>query len=568
MMGTIANKCKVIENAGNSQTNSEINASVVGEKVLKAAFPQITGFTIEDYTISSSEVKLVLRSTAGHAFCDRCGQTTFHTRGWQKRTVTMCPLVNKRFVLVLYMRRFFCKAEKHIFTEQQPSWLNKYARFSINCIDLMNRLHLRMSSVSTSSMLRRMGIPCCPNTCINHLVKTRKSPARTAVNIGIDDFAKRKGHSYGSVIVDHDTNKILELIDSRDSKVVANVLERYHNVKSVTRDRGKCFIKAIRQGAPSATVIADKFHVIENLTSAVFPQLQLRFLQVRKKLLSKGMIGPRIPQIDEKWLYSNIYSVVDAMCKDARRTQKMAEWRLFMQLYARQGLSLKEIHEKTGFSGTKMGKLRDTSYESLLNEEQRWVYDNMEAVTKRILCKNSLEYSVIAKGLHSTSRKECLKKLLFLLRGRMQKEMADYKNEYNAFLQKDTIKKEEYDLWNSIVHFNYYPKTLSVKMFFSDSSIGDLAYYVSTFQGILSGESKMNLYQWINVAIGCGEEKIEKFAKGLTEDYQAIKNSINSEWNNGVLEGSVCKIKNAKRIMGGRAGIHLLELKVSSNLDT
>ena len=65
MMGTIANKCKVIENAGNSQTNSEINASVVGEKVLKAAFPQITGFTIEDYTISSSEVKLVLRSTAG-----------------------------------------------------------------------------------------------------------------------------------------------------------------------------------------------------------------------------------------------------------------------------------------------------------------------------------------------------------------------------------------------------------------------------------------------------------------------------------------------------------------------
>ena len=105
-------------------------------------------------------------------------------------------------------------------------------------------------------------------------------------------------------------------------------------------------------------------------------------------------------------------------------------------------------------------------------------------------------------------------------------------------------------------------------MFFSDSRIGDLSYYVSTFQGILSGESKMNLYQWINMAIGCGEEEIEKFAKGLTEDYQTIKNSINSKWNNGVLEGSVCKIKTAKRIMGGRAGIPLLELKVSSNLDT
>lgn len=567
-MDTIANKCKVIKNVGNSQTKSEINASVVGENVLKAAFPQITGFIIEDYTISPLEVKLVLRSTASHAFCDRCGQPTFHTRGWQKRTVTMRPLVNKRFVLVLYMRRFFCKAEKHIFTEQQPSWLNKYARFSISCIELMNRLHLRMSSVSTSNILRKMGITCCPNTCINHLIKTGKSPVSTAVNIGIDDFAKRKGHSYGSVIVDHDTNKILELIDSRESKVVAKVLEQYHNLKSITRDRGICFIKAIRQGAPYAKVITDKFHVVENLTSAVFPQLQRWFLQVRKKLLSQGMIGPKAPQIDKIWLYSNIYSVMDAMCKNARRKQKIADWHLFMHLYAKQGLSLKEIHEKTGFSGTKMGKLKDTSYESLLNGEQRWGYGNIEAITKRILCKNSLDYSVIAKGLHSTSKKEYLKKLLFLLRGKMQKEMAEYKNEYNNFLRKDTIKKEESDLWNSIVHFNYHPKTLSVKMFLSDSRVGDLSYYMSTFQGILSGESKMNLYQWINMAIGCGEEEIEEFAKGLTKDYQAIKNSINCKWNNGVLEDSVCKIKTAKRIMGGRAGIPLLELKVSSNLDT
>ena len=82
-METIANKCNIIKNVENSQTNSEINASVVGENILRAAFPQITGFIIEDYTISPLEVKLVLRSTASHAFCDRCGRLTFHTRGWQ-----------------------------------------------------------------------------------------------------------------------------------------------------------------------------------------------------------------------------------------------------------------------------------------------------------------------------------------------------------------------------------------------------------------------------------------------------------------------------------------------------
>ncbi|WP_374991738.1 transposase, partial [Acinetobacter pittii] len=69
-----------------------------------------------------------------------------------------------------------------------------------------------------------------------------------------------KRHTYGSVIVDHDTGEILELIDSRDSSIVANVLKQYKKVNTITRDRGRCFIKAIKQGAPSAHAITDKFH--------------------------------------------------------------------------------------------------------------------------------------------------------------------------------------------------------------------------------------------------------------------------------------------------------------------
>lgn len=125
---------------------------------------------------------------------------------------------------------------------------------------------------------------------------------------------------------------------------------------------------------------------------------------------------------------------------------------------------------------------------------------------------------------------------------------------------------EEHDLWNTIVHFNSRPKTESVKIFMQQKNMYDLKYFVSTFQGILSGENKMGLYKWINMAIGCGVDGIEKFAMGLLDDYQAIKNSITSKWNNGILEGTVCKIKTAKRIMAGRASITLLEKKVALKL--
>lgn len=256
------------------------------------------------------------------------------------------------------------------------------------------------------------------------------------------------------------------------------------------------------------------------------------------------------------------------MCKDTRRIKKMAEWNTFMDLYARQGLTLSEIHDKTGFDGFKMGKLRNTKYEDLLNPTQLRAYKAIASITNRILCKKSLDYSVVTKGLHSTEKKEILKRLLFLLREKWKEDWKAYDDTYKAFLAKATIRSEEYDLWNSIVHFNWKTKTDTVRLFLQDLHITDLAYYITTFQGILSGEVKMNLYKWINMVIGCGNEKMEKFAKGLIKDYSAINNSIASKLNNGILEGSVNKIKTAKRIMGGRASISLLQIKVSSNLDT
>lgn len=197
---------------------------------------------------------------------------------------------------------------------------------------------------------------------------------------------------------------------------MANVLKQYKKVDTITRDRGRCFIKAIKQGAPSAHAITDKFHVIEDLTSTVFPKIQQEFLHKRMELLAQGLVGPGKPQINRGWLYSSTYAVLGSMCKDARRIKKMAEWNTFMELYARQGLTLSEIHAKTGFAGFKMGKLRNTKYEDLLNPMQLRVYKAMESIANRILCKKSLDYSVVIKDLHSKEKKEVLKKLLFLLR--------------------------------------------------------------------------------------------------------------------------------------------------------
>ena len=565
-METIANICKGTENLGNNQTDLKLNAFEVGENLVAFLIPHFANFVITNYTITEDEVALTLKSKSTCTCCDRCHIETHHTRGWQKRKVTMPPLGGKRFTLILYMRKFHCKADGHFFTEQQPDWLNKYARFSIDCTRLMNQVHLQMSSVSASRILSDMGIYCCPNTCINHLKNIKLAPDRTATNIGIDDFAKRKGYSYGSAIVNHDTGQVLELIDSRDSEKVAEVLSLYHHVSTITRDRGKCYIKAIKKALPAATVVADKFHIMENLTKALFPQVQSRFLHERKRLLDKSKIGPKPPVLDQSWVLQGIYASLDSMSKDVEKAKTLAKRKLCLQMHVKQELSIKDIHDKTGYSSCEIKKLLDATYESFLNPSQLWVYKNVKYISDRILEKKTLEYSGVAKGVHGSEKKYAMKMLLSILREKWKNEYGEYKERMRKFLSKESIRMEEHDLWNAIVHFNSRPKTESVKIFMQQKNMYDLKYFVSTFQGILSGENKMGLYKWINMAIGCGEDVIEKFAMGLLDDYQAIKNSITSKWNNGILEGTVCKIKTVKRIMAGRASITLLEKKVALKL--
>lgn len=464
-METIANICKGTENLGNNQTDLKLNAFEVGENLVAFLVPHFANFVITNYTITEDEVVLTLKSKSTCACCDRCHIETHHTRGWQKRKVTMPPLGGKRFTLILYMRKFYCKANGHFFTEQQPDWLNKYARFSIDCTRLMNQMHLQMSSVSASRILSDMGIHCCPNTCINHLKNIKLAPDRTATNIGIDDFAKRKGHSYGSAIVNHDTGQVLELIDSRDSEKVAEVLSLYHHVSTITRDRGKCYINAIKKALPAATVVADKFHIMENLTKAHFPQVQSRFLHERKRLLDKSEIGPKPPVLDQSWVLQGIYASLDSMSKDVEKAKTLAKRKLCLQMHVNQELSIKDIHDKTGYSSCEIKKLLDATYESFLNPSQLWVYKNVKYISDRILEKKTLEYSGVVKGVHGSGKKYAMKMLLSILREKWKNEYGEYKERMRKFLSKESIRMEEHDLWNTIVHFNSRPKTESVKIF-------------------------------------------------------------------------------------------------------
>lgn len=91
----------------------------------------------------------------------------------------------------------------------------------------------------------------------------------SVINICVDDFAFRKRYSYGTVMVNLDTHRIIDIIDSRETKKVEEWLKSYPNLKVISRDGAQTYSSAASNAHPDAVQVSDRFHLLKNLSDAV-----------------------------------------------------------------------------------------------------------------------------------------------------------------------------------------------------------------------------------------------------------------------------------------------------------
>ena len=139
--------------------------------------------------------------------------------------------------------------------------------------------------------MRRLGMPVSDTTILRSLKEhARVRSDNGAVHVaGIDDGAWRKGANYGTIIVDLERRRVVDLLADRSAATTASWFKDHPEVEVVSRDRAGLYAEAARQGAPQARQVADRFHLLQNFRESVERQLG-RF----EAPISDSRVNPRL----------------------------------------------------------------------------------------------------------------------------------------------------------------------------------------------------------------------------------------------------------------------------------
>lgn len=502
-----------------------------------------SGLVVETVSDSSDSINLVVRSDNGMAECPSCGTTSRRIHSRYARQVADLPCAGKQVSLRVITRRFVCGlpyCRRRIFAERfgddvLPTRSRRTARLEY----IIHHLGLALGGRPAACFAKRLMLPVSNDTLLR-VVRRRTCPRTDPLFVaGIDDWAFRKNHRYGTIVCDLERRRIVALLPDREVATVRAWLSGRPEIKVVSRDRGGGYGEAATKALPGAIQVADRWHLMENASSAFLDAVR-RSMRVIRVAIGSTTINPELLTCAERLQYEGYLRRKDANAA--------------IMALVKDAVPLKEIVRRTGHSRKLVRQVSRGESTDVFRTRQSTLAAHLPFLDAQWTegCRNGAELwrRVQVRGFQGSLR--------VVSEWTTRRRRADRATDQQ--LQKVPSARTISRLMTTARDNLSKADTLTIAAIEERvPSLVEARNLVERFQVMLRQKLIADLDPWIASA---GASLIASFAGGITRDKEAVRSAITEPWSNGQTEGQITKLKLVKRQMYGRANIDLLQARL------
>jgi transposase len=399
------------------------------------------------------------------------------------------------------------------------------------------------------------------------LVRQLDAPGTTPPRIiGIDDWAFRKGRTYGTIIVDHESGKPIDLLPSSAGDVVKEWLEKHPSIELVTRDRSGEYRDAITQALPQATQVADRWHLLKNMEETIERYVSKRYKSLRQSMANwaeddevdldteNGEKRRRYAPGPEREAIHTARTEARHALYDAVKGRR-AQGAYTTDMAREFNLSRTTINRWVNSEGLPPDSRGRFKRKCLVDEYETYLRDRLaEGCTNQ----SQLWREICKQGF--TGNRELVSKWI------RDNGLSPRANSTNPAIKKDSVavprpraltwlllrREDELDMEERYL----------LKLLLRDTKIAELRQLALKFIHMIRTQSGGEWDSWLETCCQSAVKELRNFAISLKRDETAVYEAIRQPWSNGATEGHVNRLKFLKRQMYGRANFDLLRLKV------